>query len=69
MTALDRLTALRRVMAEAGTDVLLVRRETSLQDAVTRYVDQHENLASLKDDLVAAALAIEAEVEKRTSEA
>jgi exonuclease SbcD len=40
-----------------------VRRETSLQDAMARYVDQHENLVSLKDDLVAAALELEREVD------
>jgi len=43
----------------------VVRRETSLQDAVARYVDQHENLASLRDALIAAALEIEQEVEGR----
>ena len=41
----------------------IVRRETSLQDAMARYVDQHENLASLKDDLIAAALELEQEVD------
>jgi exonuclease SbcD len=44
----------------------VVRRETSLQDAVARYVDQHYNLASLRDDLIAAGLDVEREVEKRT---
>ena len=33
-----------------------VRADTSLRDAVERYVDQHETLAKLKDALVAAAL-------------
>jgi exonuclease SbcD len=47
----------------------VVHRETSLQDAVARYVDQHENLATLKDDLIAAALEIEREVEGRTKDA
>ena len=41
----------------------IVRRETSLQDALCSYVDQHDNLASLKDDLVATALEIEAGLE------
>ncbi|NNF58361.1 MAG: exonuclease SbcCD subunit D [Rhodothermaceae bacterium] len=41
----------------------IVRRETSLQDAMARYVDQHENLASLKEDLIAAALELEQEVD------
>ena len=40
-----------------------VRRDTSLQDAVERYVAQHEPLARLQDELVAAALEIEREVE------
>ena len=34
----------------------VVRTDTSLRDAVERYVDQHENLAGMKDALVAAAL-------------
>ncbi len=42
----------------------VVRQDTSLKDAMERYVDQHEALATLKDDLVAAALEIEAEVDE-----
>ena len=34
----------------------VVRTDTSLRDAVERYVDQHEALAGMKDALVAAAL-------------
>ncbi|WP_420455186.1 metallophosphoesterase family protein [Rubrivirga sp.] len=41
----------------------VVRTDTSLKEAVERYVDQHETLAKLKDDLVAAALEIEREVD------
>ena len=41
----------------------VVRKDTSLKEAVERYVDQHETLAKLKDDLVAAALEIEQEVD------
>lgn len=41
----------------------VVRKDTSLKDAMERYVDQHETLAGLKDDLVAAALEIEHEVD------
>ncbi len=37
----------------------VVRRDTSLKEAMESYVAQHENLASIKDDLVAAALEIE----------
>ena len=40
-----------------------VRRDTSLKDAVERYVAQHEPLAKLQDELVAAALEIEREVD------
>lgn len=39
-----------------------VRKEASLQEALTRYIDQHENLHSLKADLLEAAAALEAEV-------
>ena len=41
----------------------VVRRDTSLKEAVERYVDQHDTLARVKDDLVAAALEIEREVD------
>ncbi len=34
----------------------VVRTDTSLRDAVERYVDQHDDLAKMKDALVAAAL-------------
>lgn len=38
----------------------VVRRETNLKDAMTQYIDQHDHLASIKDDLVEAALDLEA---------
>ncbi len=41
----------------------VVQSDTSLRDAVERYVDQHETLAKMKDRLVEAALEIEQEVE------
>ena len=41
----------------------VVRRDTLLQNAVARYVDQHENLADMKDALIAAALEIEQELD------
>lgn len=44
----------------------VVRKETSLKDAVSRYVDQHENLASIKEDLIAAALELEQELDAAT---
>ena len=39
----------------------VVTRESSLQDAVRQYVAQHEDLSSMEDDLVEAALALAAE--------
>ena len=44
----------------------VVRSDTTLKDAMERYVDQHETLARIKDDLVAAALEIEREVDAAT---
>jgi DNA repair protein SbcD/Mre11 len=41
----------------------LVRRETTLADALGLYVDQHENLSSIRDDLVRTALEIESELD------
>ena len=41
----------------------VVRRDTSLKDAVERYVDQHEGLSKIKESLVAAALDVEREVD------
>ena len=41
----------------------VVRTDTSVKDAVERYVGQHETLEKIKDDLVAAALEIEREVD------
>ena len=40
-----------------------VHADTSLRDAVERYVDQHETLAKLKERMVEAALEIEQEVD------
>ncbi len=53
----------RQVDPVARQQRTVVRRETSLQEAMARYVDQHDNLAAIKDDLVAAALEIEHEVD------
>ena len=69
--------AIRDVLAEADTVAAIervvdpaerkrtstVQRDATLKDAMMQYVAQHENLASLKDDLLAAALEIEREVE------
>jgi len=38
----------------------VVRRETNLKDAMTQYIDQHDHLTSIKDDLIKAALDLEA---------
>ncbi len=43
----------------------VLTREATLEEALERYVDQHEHLASIKDDLVQAALALEAEYDAR----
>lgn len=42
----------------------VVRTDTSLKEAVERYVGQHETLEKIKDELVAAALEIEREVDE-----
>jgi len=69
--------AIREALAEADTIAAVereldgverqrrtvVRKDTSLKEAVERYVGQHENLEKIKDDLVAAALEIEREVD------
>ena len=44
----------------------VVKRDTSLKDAMERYVGQHESLERIKDELVAAALEIEQEVDAAT---
>ena len=41
-----------------------VERDTSLGEAMARYVDQHETLARIKDDLVSAALELERELDE-----
>src|SRR5690606_10950847 len=41
----------------------VVGRETSLKDALLHYIAQHEHLDKVKDDLVEAALELEAEYE------
>lgn len=47
----------------------VLTREASLQQAMEQYVAQHDHLASIKDDLIQAALEIEAEYEaKRRAE-
>ena len=60
----DTVAAVERVAADVERRRrTVVRRETSVKDAVSRYVDQHENLARVKDDLVAAALEVERAVD------
>ena len=75
-TAVD-VTAVRDALAAADTVAAIervvdpgerrrrtrVQRDTSLKDAVQRYVAQHENLGKIQDELVAAALEVEREVD------
>ena len=74
-------TAIRQALAEADTVAAIereaepverrrrtsVQQDTTLKDAVERYVDQHETLAKIKDRLVEAALEIEQEVDSEAS--
>ena len=47
----------------------VLTRESSLHEAMGSYIDQHDHLASIKDDLIKAALALEEEFEaKRRAE-
>ena len=47
----------------------VLTRESSLHEAMGSYIDQHDHLASIKDDLIKAALALEVEYEaKRRAE-
>jgi exonuclease SbcD len=41
-----------------------VRRESRLEDALGQYVDQRDELSSIKDDLIEAGLELEAELEE-----
>lgn len=43
----------------------VLTRDSSLKEAMERYIDQHDHLSSIKDDLVTAALELEAEYEAR----
>ena len=47
----------------------VLTRESSLHEAMNSYIDQHDHLASIKDDLIKTALALEVEYEaKRRAE-
>src|SRR5690606_9127832 len=60
----DTVAAIERVVDPAERKrTTVVRRDASLKEAMAQYVAQHENLASLRDDLIAAALEIEREVD------
>src|SRR5690606_1348923 len=62
----DTVAAIERVVDPAERKrTTVVQRDATLKDAMTQYVAQREELASMKDDLLAAALAIEREVEGR----
>ncbi len=47
----------------------VVTRDAGLQDALRRYIAQHDHLASIEDDLVEAALDLQAEVETHRRDA
>ena len=60
----DTVAAVERVVDAAERQRrTVVKADTALRDAVERYVDQHEPLAKIKDEMVAAALEIEREVD------
>lgn len=59
----------RTVEATERRQRTVVQRDTSLGDAVARYVDQHEPLARLKEALVVAALDVERELDGLAGEA
>lgn len=63
----DAVAAIERVVEPAERKrTTVVRRDASLKEALGHYVAQHEHLAALRDDLIAAALEIEQEVEGTT---
>ena len=60
----EHVAAVERVVdAQERRQRTVVRQDTSLKDAMERYVAQHEKLEGMRDDLVAAALEIEREVD------
>ncbi len=60
----EHIAAIERVVdAQERRQRTVVRQDTSLKDAMSRYVAQHEKLANMEDELVAAALEIEREVD------
>lgn len=63
----DTVAAIERVVDPAERKrTTVVKPDATLKDAMTQYVAQREELATMKDDLLAAALAIEREVEGRS---
>ena len=60
----EMVAAIERVVdAQERRQRTVVRQDTTLKDAMSRYVAQHEKLANMEDELVAAALEIEQEIE------
>ena len=60
----EHVAAIERVVdAAERRQRTVVRQDTSLKDAMSRYVAQHEKLAGMEEALVAAALEIEREVD------
>ncbi|HYE96760.1 MAG TPA: exonuclease SbcCD subunit D [Rubricoccaceae bacterium] len=67
LSAADTIAAVERFVEPVERKrTTTVRREATLEEALGRYVDQHENLAALKEDLLAAALELEQEVDRKS---
>lgn len=65
LDAADTIAAIERtVEPEERKRRTVVTRESSLEDAIRQYVAQHDELDSIEDDLVDAALELEAELEQ-----
>ncbi len=66
LTDADTIAAVERIVDPAERKrTTTVQRDATLKDAMAQYVAQHEKLAPLKDDLLAAALEVEREVEAK----
>jgi len=67
LTDADTVAAVERIVDPAERKrTTVVQRDTTLKEAMAQYVAQHESLATMKDALIAAALDIEREVEKKS---
>ena len=69
LTEADKVAAIERTVDPAERRRrTVVTRESDLEDAMRQYVAQHDDLSSIEDDLVDAALELEAEYESRRRE-